>query len=265
MPHVFICYLRQNSDKVNRLVQDLECNSVSVWLDRKKIHPGTRWKDAIRTAIQNGALFLPCFSREYEARKRSYMNEELTLAIDELRLRPTDRSWFIPVVLDGGTIPNRDIGGGETLHNLQWVDLSLDWTDGVRRIVDTFRQDFFHAVDAVLAGLVKVDNNTLAVRSAYWDTWNQRVAGLSDQQRLDILKKNTRYFLDSWSLTVTQLKQQLHELGCYDGPIDGDLSDTLVEAIERFQRNYNLRHVDGVFGELTYLEMERVAAVRNRV
>lgn len=262
MPHAFVSYVRQNSELIDRLARDLESHSVGVWLDRNEIQPGARWKDAIRSAIQAGSLFLACFSREYSARDRNFMNEELTLAIDELRMRPTDRSWFIPIVLASGSVPNRDIGGGETLRSLQWVDLSRNWDKGVQLIVDVFRRSFYHAVDSVRAELVNVDDDTLAARSAYWDTWNERLAGLSDLQRLQTLKRNTRIYLDKWSLSVTQLKQQLQEFGCYDGPVDDDLSDSLVEAIRLFQRNYNLRHVDGIFGELTYLEMERVSTVR---
>jgi hypothetical protein len=63
------------------------------------------------------------------------MNEELTLATEELRLRATDRSWFIPVSLDGVEIPPRAISSIETLHDLQSVDLSQRWLAGVTRIV----------------------------------------------------------------------------------------------------------------------------------
>ena len=80
--------------------------------------------------------YLACFSQEYFDRDRSYMNEELTVAIEELRQRPTDRAWFIPVVLSGSGVPDRDIGGGETLRDIQWVDLSSDWSRGVQKILE---------------------------------------------------------------------------------------------------------------------------------
>jgi hypothetical protein len=71
---------------------------VTVWLDRNDIEPGARWRDAIRKAIRGGKFFMACFSKEYSERARTHMNEELTLAIDELRTMPTDRTWFIPVL-----------------------------------------------------------------------------------------------------------------------------------------------------------------------
>jgi hypothetical protein len=144
MSHVFISYLHENSKEVQRLVDALREFDIEVWLDRERIKPGHRWQGAIRNAIREGAFFIACFSREYNERPRTYLNEELTLAIDELRQRPTDRAWFIPVLLSG-EVPDRDIGGGETLRNLQWVELSQDWEDGIRRIVSVIKPDALNA------------------------------------------------------------------------------------------------------------------------
>src|ERR1041385_3515428 len=107
--HIFISYVREDFKTVDRLSIQLESYGLSVWLDREMIAPGVRWRDAIRHAIRSGDLFLACFSPAYAARERAFMNEELTLAIDELRLRPVDRTWFIPVLLGGGTVPPRSI------------------------------------------------------------------------------------------------------------------------------------------------------------
>ena len=65
------------------------------------------------------------------------MNEELVLAIEELRRRPADRVWFIPVLLGPCEVPDRAIGAGETLRSLHWVNLHEDWPAGVRSIIST--------------------------------------------------------------------------------------------------------------------------------
>jgi len=133
--HVFVSYVREASAQVDQLAANLRQHGIQVWLDRDGIAAGQRWRDAIRKAISEGDLFIACFSSDYALRDQTYMNEELTFAIDELRQRPTDRSWFIPVSLDGTRIPKRNIGGGETLHDLQSVNLSRGWDAGVQRIV----------------------------------------------------------------------------------------------------------------------------------
>ncbi|NOT08485.1 MAG: toll/interleukin-1 receptor domain-containing protein [Gemmatimonadales bacterium] len=134
--HIFVSYVREDFEIVDRLAIQLESYGLSVWLDREMISPGVRWRDAIRHAIRSGDLFLACFSPASAARERAFMNEELTLAIDELRLRPVERTWFIPVVFTGGTVPPRSISSVETLRDLQWTDLGTDWDAGVSAIAD---------------------------------------------------------------------------------------------------------------------------------
>ena len=140
--HVFISYFREDSIAVNDLAKFLRRNGVDVWLDKDKISAGQRWQIAIREAIENGAFFLACFSSGYANRNKSYMNEELTIAIDEIRKRPADSIWFIPVLLDGSTIPNRPIGARETLRDLYWVDLNNNWDGGIKEILSVVKPLF---------------------------------------------------------------------------------------------------------------------------
>jgi len=60
-------------------------------------------------------------------------------------------------------------------------------------------------------------------------------------------------------LTAAQLKSQLRLLGVYGGDVNDELTDDVFDAIVQFQRKHNLRHIDGVFGPLTYSEMEKVS------
>ncbi|MFX0206134.1 MAG: toll/interleukin-1 receptor domain-containing protein, partial [Candidatus Hodarchaeota archaeon] len=137
--HVFISYVRENEADVQRIYDNLTQEGIEVWLDRKNIKPGFRWKDAIREAIKEGVFFIACFSAEYSARTKSYMNEELTIAIEELRKIPTNRSWFIPVLLSDCEIPDRTIGAGETLRDIQFVPLYRDWDVGIHDIINVIR------------------------------------------------------------------------------------------------------------------------------
>jgi HEAT repeat protein len=139
MEHVFISYVHEDSDIVGRLVDTLKAFGIEVWLDEEQLKPGSRWKDAIRQAINEGAFFVACFSAEYVQRTKTFMNEELTLAIEELRLRPTDQSWFIPVLLNDCRLPNRSIGAGETLNSLQHVRLYEDWDGGIQRVLSVIQ------------------------------------------------------------------------------------------------------------------------------
>ena len=159
MPRVFVSYVHENQLIVDRLTNILTAHGVSVWLDHTSLQPGQRWVDEIRRGIREGDFFLACFSPEYASRPQTYMNEELTLAIDQLRQRPTDRSWFIPVFLSASSsIPDRNIGGGETLSSIQHVSLADDWDEGIRRLLEVIGPKDAALRHAALAGLADVSN-----------------------------------------------------------------------------------------------------------
>ena len=153
MKHVFISYCRENMDAVDRLCENLTSRGIKVWLDRNALKPGTQWKPAIQQAIQHGDFFIACFSAEVNARNQTYMSEELKVAIEELHQRPVDKAWFIPVKLNECEIPDIDIGGGETLRDLQYINLHKNWDVGIQRLLDTISvtsvHDKKHSADAL--------------------------------------------------------------------------------------------------------------------
>jgi hypothetical protein len=139
--HVFISYVSEDSITAERLQRDLEKAGITVWRDRSSLGPGDLWKTAIRQAISSGAFFLACFSAASKLRAKSYMNEELTLAVEELRVRSRDRVWFLPVVLPGGEVPDRPIGAGETLRDFNYTILYPEtWSTELRKLVQVIKK-----------------------------------------------------------------------------------------------------------------------------
>ena len=127
-------YVQENRIVVTRLVHELRAAGLSVWFDQDALTPGVFWRDAIRAAVRDHEFFLCCFSNEYLGRRRTYMNEELEIAIEEIRLRAS-APWFIPVVLSG-EVPDRPIGAGRTLRDIQAIDLSESrWSSGVESLL----------------------------------------------------------------------------------------------------------------------------------
>jgi nucleoside phosphorylase len=103
---------------------------VRVWRDTADLWPGEDWRVKIRRAIADDAFaFIACFSRTSVSRSKSHQNEELTLAVEQLRLRPPSRPWLIPARFDDCEIPDWDIGGGRTLASIQSADLFGDRAD----------------------------------------------------------------------------------------------------------------------------------------
>lgn len=146
MAKVFISYIQENSLQATSLSQLLIKRGITVWMDKDSLLPGMRWKTSIRDAIQSGDFFIACFSKEYYQRDRSYMNEELMIALEELRLRTSDRAWFIPVILNECNVPAQNIGAGETLLDLHWVNLHFNWEEGIKKITQVILSDELEVV-----------------------------------------------------------------------------------------------------------------------
>lgn len=154
--HVFVSYVNEDQAAARRLAAELEEIEVEIWLDQTRLRPGMRWKDEIRRAIRDGAAFLAFFSPASEERDRSYMREELVLACEELRMRPRQRAWCIPLLLGVPEAPDIPIGAGETLRDLHYVDLDRDWQAGMRQLVAAIRP-VDEVVDRLLARSQSVD------------------------------------------------------------------------------------------------------------
>ena len=141
MKHAFISYVGEDRSLAQRLAHDLELLGANVWLDKDRLSPGQRWRDVIRSAIRSGNFFIACFSGAYWSRDQSFMNEELAIAVEQLRRFRSDRSWFIPVLLSPCVVPELPIGGSETLQDIQHVDLGEDWNKGVAEIARVIRSE----------------------------------------------------------------------------------------------------------------------------
>jgi hypothetical protein len=137
--HAFISYVREDTRQVDQLQQALQAAGVSVWRDTASLWPGEDWRVKVRRAITDDALvFIACFSQKSLQRQKSYQNEELTLAIEQLRLRRPEEPWLIPVRFDNCQIPDLDIGRGRTLRSLHFADLFSERSDeGTARLVST--------------------------------------------------------------------------------------------------------------------------------
>jgi hypothetical protein len=156
--HVFLSYVKEDTEAVDRLCEVLEAAQIPYWRDRKSLGPGDIWKAKIREAVRDGSLvFLACFSDESRAREKSYQNEELTLAVEEFRKMPPGRTWLIPVRFDGGPVPEWDLGAGRVLGDLNYSDLfgdqytreSVELVTTIHRLMGEKRLDAATAMAAV--------------------------------------------------------------------------------------------------------------------
>ena len=57
MKKVFISYVRENVEIVDRLYQELKSHGIQVWVDRNDLSPGLRWKREIRRSYSTRGFF----------------------------------------------------------------------------------------------------------------------------------------------------------------------------------------------------------------
>jgi TIR domain len=122
--HAFVSYVHEDVDAVDQLVSALQAASIPVWKDTQDLWPGEDWQQKIREAIEDGSLaFIACFSTSSVQKTKTYMNAELNLAVEQIRLMKPGHVWLLPVRLDDCELPRFDIGGNRTLNSLQRIDL----------------------------------------------------------------------------------------------------------------------------------------------
>jgi hypothetical protein len=150
--HAFISYVHEDLERATRLRRFLEAADIPVWFDTENLSPGQDWRLEIRRAINSGSLaFLACFSIHTDARATTYQNEELVLAVEQMRRRPPGARWLIPVRFDDCCMPDFDLGAGRTLDSVQRVDLFDEaWEECGDRLLASIQGIFANSASSQL-------------------------------------------------------------------------------------------------------------------
>lgn len=140
--HVFISYVHDDIIPVMEIVKKLEENNLNVWLDKHNIEPGSDWQIAIKNAIEDGMYFIAFFSENYwnKTKQKTYMNEELQIAIEQMRKMADDTVWFIPVKLTDCKIPKFHIRANKSLDSKQYLPLYENWESSIDNLIRTLRK-----------------------------------------------------------------------------------------------------------------------------
>lgn len=130
---VFVAYAKEDGETADRLYQMLEGAGFAPWMDRYKLLPGQRWRQALRRAVDDSDYFVACFSSR-SVNKRGGFQQELREALQCALEIPLGQTYLIPVRLDECAVPE------EIQREVQYVDLFPSFGRGFERIVETIRR-----------------------------------------------------------------------------------------------------------------------------
>jgi hypothetical protein len=117
----FVSYAREDAEFVLRLTKDLRAGGAGVWIDQLDIAPGQRWDRAVEDALAKCLQLVVVLSPAAV---------ESTNVMDEVSLALEDGKIVVPVLHRDCKIPFR-------LRRLQYVNLSLNYEQGLSRLVET--------------------------------------------------------------------------------------------------------------------------------
>lgn len=126
-PNVFLSYSHSDKEFAHKMAKDLRKSGVDLWIDKWEIQPGDSLVQKIfLEGLENTEFILILLSEE--STKSKWVTEELNVAIIK---RLNDSTRVIPLILGSVNIPL-------PLKGLFWIDMSLNYEEGLRELVKTF-------------------------------------------------------------------------------------------------------------------------------
>jgi hypothetical protein len=131
---IFLSYAREDEVRVREIYLHLERAGYRPWMDKQSLEPGSRWEAAIRVAIRNSEIFMPCLSPN-SIGKTGIIRKEVEEALDIWRDRLDSDYRVIPVRIAECDLP-------ESLQKFEWVDLcnGTEWDALVNSVRTRTRQ-----------------------------------------------------------------------------------------------------------------------------
>jgi adenylate cyclase len=116
---VFLSYASEDAEPAARICCALRNAGIAVWFDQNELRGGAAWDSAIRRQIKSCALFVPIISGNSRARVEGYFRLEWKLAVDRSHQMASERTFLLPVVIDG--THEADARVPDKFHEVQWT------------------------------------------------------------------------------------------------------------------------------------------------
>ena len=118
MIQIFLSYAREDYATVRQLYNRLRAAGYKPWMDKVDLPKGADFVKAIPKVLRESALFIVCLSQN-SVEKRSFIQKEINLALDEWEQKLDDDLYIFPVRLEACKAPDR-------ISKFNWTDLFGD-------------------------------------------------------------------------------------------------------------------------------------------
>ncbi len=102
-PIVFICYCKQDVSMATEIFEALQSHGAAPWLDKECLVHGDDWEREIKRAVEKADAFVACLRPGFD--DIGYRQKEVRLALETLKLRPPDRGFIIPFLIEPCSLP----------------------------------------------------------------------------------------------------------------------------------------------------------------
>ena len=120
-PAVFLSYASEDRHAAQLIRDALPAFGLEVWYDESALDGGDVWDQKIRRQIRQCDYFMPVISAQTEARAEGYFRREWRLASERTLDMADDRTFILPVVIDGTTQAGARVP--EQFLTVQWMRL----------------------------------------------------------------------------------------------------------------------------------------------
>ena len=118
---VFLSYAAEDAEAAQRICATLRAAGIELWFDQSELRGGDAWDAEIRRQIKACVLFMPLISMHSRARVEGYFRLEWKLAVDRSHLMAEERTFLVPVVIDG--TDETDARVPDRFREVQWTRL----------------------------------------------------------------------------------------------------------------------------------------------
>jgi len=247
---VFISYSSEDEAPVRLLKQRIEeafSYEFDVFISCENIPRGKKWPPELYNALKNCKLMILFCS------PLSIRNEWIHFEAGCAYIRGID---IITVCHSGLTTK----GVPANLQDYQGIDFNE--VDSLTVLFDSIKNSLKCKKIPIINSKVVYEELSKEITVASHDYRNisnlfaEALGGLDSNVKLQVQQRINEIYIENLEINTKNVKSLLSGLEYYEGKIDNLVNSEFIDSITRFQKNYNVKPVDGILGRITYQSIQ---------